>query len=144
MLLSLCFSVHARLPRSLDVGLLELPLVPSRLDLVALDSPDLSGFRDIAADSARDDVDSLSDEGSDLVEMPDLVDRDFEHGQPGVRGLASVYAVALVAEPCLRGWSIDSLDELGIGGSPGSQRRFSASNVAQARGRASKTRSRRG
>lgn len=91
--------------------LLEAAGRPGASDLLPCDRPDLSGRGRRARDGARDDINDGADRRLLLVEVSDLVDLDFEDGNPGVGRLAVVDAVALVAEPRLDGGVVQLLNE---------------------------------
>ena len=97
-----------------NLRLLEVASRPSASDLLTRDCPDLSRRGGRAGDGAGDDVDDGTDRGLLLMEVSNLVHLDFEDGNAGIGRLASVHAVALVAEPRLDSGFVELLDETSL------------------------------
>jgi len=94
--------------------LLELPLLPCRLDHLLGDRPDLTRSRGTSRDGACDHVDNRTELGLLLVEVTDLVDLDLDNGHAWVVGFPGVDAVAFVAEPSANSWVVKLLNKLVI------------------------------
>jgi len=80
--------------------LLKLPLIPSRLDLLPRDRPNLTWLGGPTRDRAGNDINRSPDGSLLLVEVTDLVNLDFDDCHARVVGFSGVNTIAFVAEPC--------------------------------------------